>query len=187
MVRFSDNIVSAWLSESSRGVVAMAEPLYTEEVRSNWTSALFAGLMLVFLALGAWRYSAVGWKFTPVLFAVLGLFFLFYLVNYRTLKIHITDQALQLNFGLVRWRIGLENIGSCQLDDPPLWIKYGGAGVHFAMVRGSYRAFFNFLEYPRVLVTFRKKQGPVQRLSFTTRQPDRILELLKKESAGYGS
>jgi uncharacterized membrane protein YdbT with pleckstrin-like domain len=158
----------------------MEEPIYTEEVRSTRTSALFAGFAVIFLVLFAWRYSAVGWKFTPGLFLFLAIFFLFYLINYRILRIRITHQALRLQFGLVNWTSDLENIRSCQLDDPPLWIKYGGAGVHFAQVGGIYRAFYNFLEHPRVLVVFWKKQGLVQGISFTTRQPERILEVLEQ-------
>lgn len=156
----------------------MEEPMYTEEVRSNLTSALFAGFAVFFLALYVWRYAAVGWKFTPGLFLFLGGFFLFYFFNYRTLRIRITRQVLKLQFGVVGWTSDLENIRSCQEDDPPFWIKYGGAGVHFALVGGIYTAFYNFLEYPRVLVIFQTKQGLVQGISFTTRQPELVLEVL---------
>jgi hypothetical protein len=108
------------------------------------------------------------------------LVFLFYVFNYRTLQILIFEEKLVLKFGLVRWNVELANIHSCELDDPPWWIKYGGAGVHFALVEGIYRAFFNFLEGPRVLVIFKHKQGLVKGLSFSTYQPDQVLELLSR-------
>jgi hypothetical protein len=113
------------------------------------------------------------------LFLFLGLFFLFYVLNYRTLSIELSEDALRLKFGLVSWRTTFSNIQSCQLDDPPPWIKYGGAGVHFALVDGLYRAFYNFLDGPRILVIFKEKQGRVQALSFSTRKPERILEILE--------
>jgi hypothetical protein len=112
----------------------------------------------------------------------LGLFFLFYVFNYRTLRIQITDDALILRFGLVRWRTELANIQSWTLDDPPFWIKYGGAGVHFALVDDLYRAFFNFLVGPRILIIFKEKQGRVQALSFSTNQPARVLELIERRN-----
>jgi hypothetical protein len=56
----------------------------------------------------------------------------------------------------------------------------GGAGIHFMMIRQRYRASFNFLEYPRVVVAFKKKAGPVQDISFTTRQPDEVLRLMRE-------
>ena len=158
----------------------MDESIYTEKLQSNLTTGLFVVLALVFLALFGWRVTTVGWKFTPVLFLFLGVFFLFYVFNYRTLQIQVSQEVLSLKFGLVRWRTELKNIQEFNLDDPPLWIKYGGAGVHFAMVMGIYRAFFNFLEGPRILISFKEKQGPVQALSFSTRQPELILELLER-------
>ena len=156
----------------------MEEHIYTEKLQSSLTTFLFVDLALIFLVLFGWRVTTVGWKFTPGLFLFLGVFFLFYVFNYRTLRIQISEEALVLKFGLVRWRTELVNIHDCAPDDPPLWIKYGGAGVHFAMVHGIYRAFFNFLEGPRILVTFKENQGPVKALSFSTRQPDQIQELL---------
>jgi len=156
----------------------MSNVLYSEKVKSNITTALFVILALIFVGLFAWRYSVVGFRFTPGLFAFLALFFCFYVINYRVLTITITDQALRLDFGLISWRTDLENIAQSTLYDPPFWIKYGGAGVHFASVEGVYKAFYNFLEYPRILIKFRHKQGLVQALVFTTRQPDQILEIL---------
>jgi len=158
----------------------MSNPLYSEKVRSVFTTVFFVILALIFLALFTWRYSVVGLRFSPGLFAFLGLFFCFYVINYRVLKITITDQALKLGFGLVGWRTELENIAHVSQYDPPFWIKYGGAGVHFAMVDGEYMAFYNFLDNPRILVRFHQKQGPVKALVFTSSQPDQILEILEK-------
>lgn len=160
----------------------MVEPIYTEKLQSNLTTGLFAILASVFMTLFAWRVSVVAWKFTPGLFLFLSVFFLFYVFNYRTLRIQVSEQTLTLKFGLVRWQTDLDNIQSCVLDDPPLWIKYGGAGVHFAQVEGLYRAFFNFLEGPRILVTFKEKQGIVQALSFSTYQPDKLLDLIERRT-----
>jgi len=158
----------------------MPNTLYSEKIRSNITTFLFAFLGLFFFTLFVWRYSVVGLRFSPGLFGFLGLFFFFYVINYRVLHITITDLTLQLDFGRVHWRTDLENIAKITLYDPPFWIKYGGAGVHFAAVEGEYKAFFNFLEYPRLLVRFNQKQGLVQALVFTTCQPDQILEILEK-------
>ena len=157
----------------------MEEHIYTEKLQSSITTFLFVDLALIFLVMFGWRVTTVGWKFTPGLFLFLGVFFLFYVFNYRTLRIMISEETLYLRFGLVRWRTKLSNILNCILDEPPVWIKYGGAGVHFAMVLGTYRAFFNFLEGPRVLVTYKEKQGLVQALCFSSYQPERVLEILK--------
>jgi len=114
------------------------------------------------------------------LFVFLGMFFIFYVINYRVLQISITDQVLQLKFGLIPWRTDINNIELSMLYEPPFWIKYGGAGVHFAQVDGEYKAFYNFLEYPRVLIRFKKKQGLVQALVFTTRQPTQVIDIIQE-------
>lgn len=159
----------------------MAETIYHEKVQSLKTSLLFLILTLIFAALFAWRVSAVGFRLTPILFLFIGLFFFLYVLNYQTLKITITGEAIFLKFGLIRWRTLLENIQSCELDDSPAIIKYGGAGVHFAFVNRIYRAYFNFLEHPRVVINFINKQGPVQALVFTTRQPERVIEIINSK------
>jgi hypothetical protein len=120
----------------------------------------------------------VGLRVFPLIALLVGLLFTLYVINYRVLRITLTDSELRLRFGLVSWKIDLENIKEVNLDESPNLIKYGGAGVHFAFVAGEYRAFFNFLEYPRVVIRMRKKRGPVQALVFTTRHPQEILKLL---------
>jgi len=160
----------------------MANLIYSEKIKSTKTSSLFVILAMILFALFGWRYSVVGFRFIPCLYVFLGLVFCFYVINYRELEISITDQTLQLKFGVIAWRSNIENIKSIIRYDPPFWIKYGGAGVHFAMVDGDYKAFYNFLEYPRVMIGFHQKQGWVQSLVFTTRQPDKILEILETRS-----
>jgi hypothetical protein len=157
----------------------MADQIYQEKVQSLLTSFLFTFLTLVFAALFTWRVTVVGFRAFPIVFLVLALFFFFYILNYQTLKITITEEAVLLKFGLIRWRTRLNNIQICKMDDSPNLIKYGGAGVHFAFVKGEYRAFFNFLEHPRILITFHHKQGPVQGLVFTTRQPEQVMEIIR--------
>jgi len=156
----------------------MAEIIYHEKVQSPKTSFLFFILAAIFFALFAWRVSAVNFRLVPILYLLIGFFFFFYVLNYRTLIITITEEAIFLKFGLIRWRTLLENIQTCELDDSPSVIKYGGAGVHFAFVNRIYRAYFNFLEHPRVAIRFINKQGPVQALVFTTRQPAQVIEFI---------
>jgi len=161
----------------------MADQIYQEKIQSSLTTLLFTFLMLVSSALFAWRVTVVGFRAFPIICLVLALFFFLYVLNYRTLRIMITEEEVLLKFGLIRWRTKLENIQACKVDDSPNLIKYGGAGVHFAFVKGEYRAFFNFLEHPRILITFHQKQGLVQGVVFTTRQPEQVLEIINSRIA----
>ena len=156
----------------------MNHPIYEEKLTSRITTALFLALQLLFLALGILRWVVEGWDVFSILFLCLSALFLFYVVNYRVLVIRITKTDLVLKFGIISWKLPLEDLGPCRLDDAPALIRYGGAGIHFARVRSQYRAFFNFLEYPRLLIDFRKKRGLVDAIVLSTKQPDTIMHLL---------
>ena len=157
----------------------MENILYYEKISSKLTSALFLVLTMIFSLLMLWRLDVAGFDLLSGVFIFLTLLFLFYSINYRMLQLQITSQDLRLKFGIFYWRVPLENIEQCELDDVPPLKKFGGAGIHFMTVRGRYRASFNFLEYPRVVVLLKSKRGPVQDISFSTRRPEDIIRLIQ--------
>jgi Ca2+/Na+ antiporter len=154
--------------------------IYHERISSNRTEALFLALTTLFLLLLVWRLSdgrldALAW-----VFLCLSGLFLFYAVNYRTLMIRLTSESLKLTFGIFTWKVPLDNVEECHLDEIPLLMRMGGAGIHFMSIRKRYRASFNFLEYPRVVIAFKRKVGPVCDISFSTRRPDDVLRLIQE-------
>lgn len=159
--------------------------LYHERVSSLKTSALFLALAVLFVLLLVWRLNAGGLDFWAAVCLFFSLLFLFYVLNFRTLVIRLTQESLQLKFGIFTWTVPITNIEDCDLDHLPRFMEYGGAGIHFMMIRGRYRASFNFLEYPRVVIALRKKAGPVQDISFSTRRPEEVLQIIRAtQSAG---
>lgn len=154
------------------------ELLYHEKVISNRTSVLFLGLVLLFLFLLIWRMQVTGLNGFAVVFLIFFVVFLFYTVNYRVLIIRITPTSLILCFGIFTWKVLLENIASCRIDELTPVEQYGGAGIHFMMVHGRYRANFNFLEFPRLVIMLKRKSGLVKDISFSTRRPDKILGII---------
>jgi hypothetical protein len=158
--------------------------IYTERLSSNKTEALFLALALVFFMLVIWRVNTGGWGGLAVVFLFFFAVFAFYSLNYRTLVIVLTSKALRLKFGTLSWTVPLDNIQECQIDEIPVVKMLGGAGIHFMYVRSRYRASFNFLEHPRVVVAFKKKVGAVQEISFSTRRPDEVVRFI--EAAAFG-
>ena len=154
--------------------------LYHEKLTSAKTEALFVALTLLFLSLTLWRVDSRGWDGLAITLAVFCAIFIFYSLNYRTLVIRLTYETLKLTFGLFTWTVPLDNIEGCQLDELPAIMKYGGAGIHFMMIRNRYRASFNFLEYPRVVIAFKKKVGLARDISFSTRKPEEVIRLIRK-------
>jgi hypothetical protein len=153
--------------------------IYSERISSNRTEALFLALTFLFLWLFIWRLTTGNAGILSIIFACFSILFLFYSINYRTLIIRLTPQALKLAFGIFTWTMPIDNIASCGIDEIPLFYKYGGAGIHFMMIRKRYRVSFNFLEYPRIVIALKRKVGPVRDISFTTRRPDAVLQLLQ--------
>lgn len=156
--------------------------LYHEELSSKRTQRLFAGLTTLFLLLSIWRVKINGMNWLAAFFLILSGIFLFYMVNYRTLIIRITADSLRLSFGIFTWAIPFDNIESCSIDEIPAFNKYGGAGIHFMFVEKRYRVSFNFLEYPRLVIAFKKKVGPVRDISFSTRQPEDVMRVINTTS-----
>ena len=155
--------------------------IYKETLSSKRTTALFTVLMVIFFLLFLWQVNISGFHSLTIALLSLSALFLFYVLNYKILHIYISSDALTLRFGIFTWTVPHDNIAGCALDDNlPKLTKYGGAGIHFFVFKKRYRASFNFLEYSRVVVTFKKARGLVSELSFSTRQPDEIISLIQK-------
>jgi Ca2+/Na+ antiporter len=155
------------------------EELYTETVTSNWTHSLFLGVM--FLCMFAFMARIKQWGVDALSLLLLFLFaiFLFYLLNYRRLQIHITREAVWLKFGLFSRMVAVENMADAQIDELPDILRYGGAGIHFFFARGRYRVSFNFLEHPRVVIALRVREGWVRDVSFSTRRAEQVSRILR--------
>lgn len=169
----------------SHSVDQMDDLLYVERLSSNKTEAFFLALTILSLLLLIWRVNTSGLDVLAVAFTCFFIFFLFYSLNYRTLVIRLTQQTLKLTFGVFAWRVPLDNIEECRLDEIPPFLRLGGAGIHFMMVRKRYRASFNFLEYPRVDIAFKRKVGLVRDISFSTRQPDEVIRQIREAVSAY--
>lgn len=161
--------------------------LYQERVSSDRTEALFMALTLLFLGLGVWRVAARRLDALAIVLFCFSALFVFYSVNYRTLIIRLTPERLKLTFGLFTWSVPLDNIEDYRLDELPIGMRLGGAGIHFMFIRKRYRASFNFLEYPRLVIAFKRPVGPVRDISFSTRRPEAILRLIQETLSAKGA
>jgi hypothetical protein len=170
-----------WLGTSrDEGMITNDGLVYDERVTSTRTEVLFVSLTILFFLLFVRRVTAGGWNILAAVFLCLSGFFLFYSLNYRTLTIRLTVESLKLTFGVFTWTVPLGNVEECRLDHIPVLMRMGGAGIHFMSIRKRYRASFNFLEHPRVVIAFKKKVGPVRDISFSTRRPDDVLRLVQE-------
>jgi hypothetical protein len=154
--------------------------LYNEKVVSKRTELLFVALTILFFGLFLWRIIAGSLDLLASVLFFFFCFFLFYSLNYRMLIIRLTSESLKLSFGIFTWAIPLNNVIECHLDDDlPLLLKYGGAGIHFMLIRQRYRASFNFLEHSRIIIGLKRKAGLVRDISFSSCQPNELIPLIQ--------
>jgi hypothetical protein len=155
------------------------DAVYEEKLTSPRTQALFLALALVFLLLSTWRFTNRGIDLLVIFAFALFCFFSFYFLNYRALVILLDPESLLLQFGVFRWKVSRENIEDCYLDETSLW-RIGGAGIHFSPIEGRYRAMFNFLEYPRLVIRLKERRGLVKDIAFSTRHPGEIMARIQQ-------
>ena len=156
---------------------------YEERVTSKRTEVLFLAFTILFFLLLIRRVNAGSLDILAAVFFCLFGFFLFYSVNYRTLIIRLTSESLKLTFGIFTWTVPLDNVEECRLDDIPVLMRMGGAGIHFMSIRKRYRVSFNFLEHPRVVIAFKRKAGLVWDISFSTCHPDDVLRRIQEAAS----
>ncbi|MHA2495418.1 MAG: hypothetical protein ACXAEI_08010 [Candidatus Hodarchaeales archaeon] len=151
--------------------------LYEEKILSKITAGVFIVLTALFMILFSCQFIGSGYSaFTLISFSLF-LFFLFYSLNYRSLTIFITSSSVEIKFGIFSRSIGWESIDECHIDEVSMW-RIGGAGIHFTRIRRKWRAMYNFLEYPRIVLTL--KQGRIREVVFSTRNPERVLAIVKQ-------
>lgn len=135
-------------------------------------------LSVLCLALFAWRFSVSGYGVVTALLSILSTLFVFCVLSYRVLVIRMSEGGLRLKFGLFGWTIPWHTVARAYPDDTALW-RIGGAGIHFLIIKGRYRAMFNFLEHPRIVVQLKKRRGLVGEVSFSTQKPNEILRIIE--------
>lgn len=155
--------------------------IYEERISSKRTEALFLSLATLFLTLWLLRKKTRVTGRVTAIFFILFAFFVFYALNYRRLRIRLTAHDLELRFGIFSWTIPMDDIEGCHADETSLW-RIGGAGIHLSWFDGRYRAMFNFLEYPRVVVALKEKRGPVRDVAFSTRHPQQVMKRIHEAS-----
>jgi hypothetical protein len=104
---------------------------FEERVTSALPQTLFRSLAAFFSGLLAWRTRMAGPDAIMAASLCFAVLLLFYSMNYRTLAIHISSVSLGLRFGVFHLPIPMDNIQTCRVDDLPVLMKYGGAGIHF--------------------------------------------------------
>ncbi len=159
------------------------EYLYRERIIAKWLLSIFVALtslMLFFLLyqifigpLGDDPASSWFYLLMFLIFFALG-------VNFYGISIKITHQYISVSYGLIKKVYQFDNIEAIRVDNTPA-IKYGGAGIRIAKVKGKRTLVFNVIGGPRVVLAL--NEGRFQEFVFSTRNPDRVIETIKNQAS----
>lgn len=154
-----------------------SDHLYEEQISSKITTGVFITFTTLFMIIFSCQFLGSGYFVLTLISFSLFLFFLFYSLNYRSLTILITSSSVEIKFGIFSRIACWESIEDCHIDGVSMW-RIGGAGIHFTRIRGKWRAMYNFLEYPRIVLTLKK--GRIREVIFSTRNPERVLTIVNQ-------
>ena len=142
---------------------------------------LFAIMSAVLLSLAAMQgvsgteRSVFAGTLVPglILLAVIAI-----LINYRKLKLAITDEAITVAYGAFRDTIPLGTVTAAYRDTASALIRYGGWGIRFGRVEGRWRKVYNVIGCQNVVVRVTGRR--VGELAFASRDPEKVLFLLNR-------
>lgn len=120
--------------------------------------------------------------FYLVMFVFLSAIALFVL-NFRALFIGMTPQEITVAYGCIRRTVPWGDIEGCFWDESPTF-SYGGWGIRITRVSGRWRLVYNLIGSPVVIL--RLRSGRFREFGFSTRNPEQVLELVRRQAAVHG-
>lgn len=113
----------------------------------------------------------------PSYFFLIMFIFLFILtLNFSRLIIRVSFQAVTVGYGIIKKRIPMENIEDCEIDKTPA-VRYGGAGIRTARIKGEWVLVYNVVGGPRCVLKL--KEGRIKKFVFSTKNPEEIVNVIK--------
>ena len=155
----------------------MAEPQYTETIYWKEIVVILGVFTAAFLitSIRAYTEQPLDWQTMFWIMFPMGIIFAFLAVNFRKLDIAITDENLTVGFAYPKKIIPWENIESAKTDKDSNIIILG-FGIRGTRYEGKWVLVYNVIFAKRVMVYL--KEGKVQIFVFSTKQPEKVVQLI---------
>jgi len=154
--------------------------IYEETLYLRVFTALLSGFAVLcfFLAFYQILNGPGGANSPPAWFFMLfALLFLGIALNFRMLRIELSQQAIVVGYGIAKRMIPWEAIERCYRDEASN-LRYGGWGIRVERVQGKWRLVYNTPGTPRVVLALNR--GWFDEFVFSTRNPDEVLNLIRQ-------
>jgi hypothetical protein len=153
--------------------------IYEEKIFAKVIGGLLGSVTILMLVIMIYQIieEPLGDDPAPTLFFfIMFLIFLVLTLIFSRLIIRITFQSITVGFGIIKRNIPLENISDIRIDETSA-IKYGGAGIRMAKVKGKWVLVYNVIGGPRCVLTL--KEGRFKEFIFSTKNPEEIMNVVK--------
>jgi hypothetical protein len=111
-----------------------------------------------------------------IFFFIMFIIFFILTLIFSRLIIRISFQSVSVGFGIIRKRIPMENIVDCEIDKTSA-IRYGGAGIRTARIKGEWVLIYNVVGVARCVLKL--KEGRVKKFVFSTKNPEEVVNVIK--------
>ena len=160
--------------------------IYEEKVRFpiiRGIVALFAVMTITFLVAylyqlitGQQNDSSVPLWFSVTILSAMALFTLF-LANLVTLSIRMTEDGAIVGFGIFRAGVKWADVRECRPDRESSFLSAANWGVSMGFTGRKFMRMYNVMGSPRVVLELK---GGRRALVFSTRNPDSVVDIIKK-------
>lgn len=153
--------------------------IYEEKIVAKLIGGMFGAISAVMLITLIYQLTTDAIDDAPyidALFIILFLGFFLLTLNFGRLIIRIDYRELTVRFGIFKKRVPWENIEDVYVDETTA-IKYGGAGIRTARIKGEWVLVYNVIGGPRVVLKLRV--GRYKKFVFSTKNPEEVINVIK--------
>jgi hypothetical protein len=154
--------------------------IYEETIDMRVFTALLSGFAAVCLFVAIYQILIVSGGANsppPWFFMLFAFLFLGIALNFRMLRIELSQQAVVVGYGIAKRRISWEVIERSYRDNVSS-LRYGGWGIRIGRVRGKWRLVYNTPGTPRIVLVLNRWW--FDEFVFSTRNPDEVLNLIRQ-------
>ncbi len=156
-----------------------SENIYEEKIFAKLIGGMLGAVSAMMLITLIYQITSDAIDDAPylnVLFLVMFLAFFLLTLNFGRLIIRINFREVSVGYGVIKKKIPWENIEDVYVDETPA-IKYGGAGIRTARIKGEWVLVYNVIGGPRVVLKL--KVGRYKKFVFSTKNPEEVINVIK--------
>lgn len=163
----------------------MVETIYKETIFSKGVTAILGVGTVITFSVFVYQYRSGPGVPPEAIPTLVGFVILFVAtLNFRKLTIELDQEGITAGYGIFKNTIPWENVEEVYLDDTST-VRYGGWGLRISRVEGTWRLIYNVMSGSTIVVE--SAGGLFGEFAFSTKQPEKVSDLIRQNKQGDGS